>query len=173
MHLVKWEEVIKPKAVGSLGLSNLEFKNWAILAKWWWRFGEEREALWRGIIVAKYGEDEWGWEPSRVRRSCVSGNIPRVGNLAYVGAEVFWRGVGFKAGEGEFSFGLKIGWWWWVPCSCSFLGCSGLWSTSGLVWDGEALGREMFLSEDPYVFPRSLSMSHWSVSVLMFLFARM
>ena len=44
---------------GGIGLGNLEFENWALLVKWWWRFGEERAALWRRVIVAKYGEDKW------------------------------------------------------------------------------------------------------------------
>lgn len=41
-------------------MTNLELKNWAILVKWWWRFGEERDALWNKIVVSKYGEEELG-----------------------------------------------------------------------------------------------------------------
>ena len=46
----------------------LELKNWSLLAKWWWRYGEEKEALWRRIIVSKYREDVWRWVPKRVHR---------------------------------------------------------------------------------------------------------
>ena len=45
LHLVKWEDVVKPKVTGVLGLCNLEFKNWALLAKWWWRFEEEKDVF--------------------------------------------------------------------------------------------------------------------------------
>lgn len=40
MLWMKWSEVIKPK--------------------WWWRFGEEKGALWRRLIASKYGEDRDG-----------------------------------------------------------------------------------------------------------------
>eukprot|EP00268_Persea_americana_P061894 TRINITY_DN7882_c0_g1_i1.p1 TRINITY_DN7882_c0_g1~~TRINITY_DN7882_c0_g1_i1.p1 ORF type:complete len:101 (-),score=19.66 TRINITY_DN7882_c0_g1_i1:1-303(-) len=43
--LVRWNEVVKPKWAEGLGLGDLGLKNWAILAKWWWRFGEERDAF--------------------------------------------------------------------------------------------------------------------------------
>lgn len=54
LHLMRWSELIKPKWRGGLSLGNLERKG-ALLAKWWRRFGEEREALWRRVIIAKYG----------------------------------------------------------------------------------------------------------------------
>ena len=53
--------MIKPKSSGGLGLGSLENKNLALLAKSWWRFGEEKEAFWRRLIASKYGEDKWGW----------------------------------------------------------------------------------------------------------------
>ena len=52
---MKSDKVIKPKVAGGLGLGSLGFKNWSMFAKWWWRFGEERDALWRRVIVEKYG----------------------------------------------------------------------------------------------------------------------
>ena len=58
--MIKWSEVIKLKVLGGLGLENLAIKNCALLAKWWWRYGEEKDALWRRIIVFKYGKDKWG-----------------------------------------------------------------------------------------------------------------
>ena len=58
--------MIKPKSSGGFDLGSLENKNWALLAKWWWRFGEEKEALWRRLIASKYGKDKWGWWPKLV-----------------------------------------------------------------------------------------------------------
>lgn len=43
MHLVKWSEVIKPNSDGGVSLGSVELKNRALLAKWWWRFREEKE----------------------------------------------------------------------------------------------------------------------------------
>lgn len=54
--------MIKPIFVGGLGLASLELRIWACLAKWWWRFGAKRDALWRKVVVSKYGEDDGGLE---------------------------------------------------------------------------------------------------------------
>ncbi|KAL5702289.1 mannosylglycoprotein endo-beta-mannosidase [Ranunculus cassubicifolius] len=35
--------------------------NEALLSKWLWRFGEERDHLWRMVIAEKYGEEDGGW----------------------------------------------------------------------------------------------------------------
>ena len=43
--------------------------NKAFLCKWSWRFAVEREALWRQVICAKYGEEEGGWRSHVVRGS--------------------------------------------------------------------------------------------------------
>lgn len=61
--------MIKPKSCGGLGLGNIEYKNAALLVKWWWRFGDEREALWRKVIADKYGVDNSGWWPNPGHRS--------------------------------------------------------------------------------------------------------
>lgn len=63
---MKQSDVIKPKDDEGLALGSLELKNWALLAKWFWRFRKEKEALWRKVIVAKYGVEEGGWVPRRV-----------------------------------------------------------------------------------------------------------
>ena len=60
MDLVKWSEVVRPQLAGGLGLVDLDLQNWSLLAKWWWRYGEEKDALWRRVMVSKYGEDGWG-----------------------------------------------------------------------------------------------------------------
>lgn len=99
---MRWDNVITPKGAGGLGLGNMELKNRALLAKWWWRFEEERGALWRIVIATKYGEDVWGWVPSRVPRHRVPGlwgNLMRVGDSSTLRGELFSRGVGFKVGE--------------------------------------------------------------------------
>lgn len=49
---MKQEEVITPKSVWGLGIGNLRINNWALLVKWLWRSGDEREAPWRKIVVS-------------------------------------------------------------------------------------------------------------------------
>lgn len=59
IHFVKWDVVVSPKNARGLVIYNLETKNLALLAKWLWGFDEEREALWRKVIVEKKsGEDQ-------------------------------------------------------------------------------------------------------------------
>ena len=54
-HLVKWAIVCAPLSSGGLGIRNLRLFNIALLGKWLWRFGQERDALWRQVIEVKYG----------------------------------------------------------------------------------------------------------------------
>ena len=35
--------------------------NKALLCKWSWRFVEDREALWKQVIIGKYEVEEGGW----------------------------------------------------------------------------------------------------------------
>jgi hypothetical protein len=61
IHLVKWDMVCSPYSHGGLAIKNLRRFNEALLGKWLWRFGVEREAFWRKIIMVKYGSLEGGW----------------------------------------------------------------------------------------------------------------
>ncbi|KAJ9556789.1 hypothetical protein OSB04_011403 [Centaurea solstitialis] len=56
MAWVAWEVVLNSTENGGLGLGSLHSTNIALLTKWWWRFKNEKEALWRRVIVALYGE---------------------------------------------------------------------------------------------------------------------
>lgn len=54
-HLMKWNIVILSKPMGGLGFGSLEIKSWVLFAKWWCSFGEEREALWRKLLLPSMG----------------------------------------------------------------------------------------------------------------------
>ncbi|GKU96326.1 hypothetical protein SLEP1_g9574 [Rubroshorea leprosula] len=56
---VKWEYVCCSKIKGGLGVSDLRRKNWAILGKWWSRFGDGVESLWKRIVKEKYYGGKW------------------------------------------------------------------------------------------------------------------
>ncbi|RVW12371.1 putative ribonuclease H protein [Vitis vinifera] len=68
-HLVRWEVVCLSKKKGGLGVKNLSILNKALLAKWNWRFANEREALWNQVIRGKYGEERGGWASREVREA--------------------------------------------------------------------------------------------------------
>jgi hypothetical protein len=54
---VKWKDVCKEKRKGGLGVRNLEKVNLSLLMKWRWRLlDSEDSALWKEVLVAKYGE---------------------------------------------------------------------------------------------------------------------
>lgn len=60
-HLVKYDVVTCEKSRGGLGVKKLQILNSSLIMKWLWRFGTEKEALWRIIIAEKYGEEPFGW----------------------------------------------------------------------------------------------------------------
>ena len=66
-HLVKWDTICNLIQCGGLGVRNLIMFNGALLGKWLWRYGHEREALWRGVINCKYGSEVEGWNTSVTR----------------------------------------------------------------------------------------------------------
>lgn len=64
IHTVKWDDVAKSKDVGGLGVKRMIQQNLALLAKWWWRFGNDKSALWVRVIKGKYGLEVNSWLPS-------------------------------------------------------------------------------------------------------------
>jgi hypothetical protein len=56
---VNWKRICTPLQSGGLGVHNLIQFNRALLRKWLWRYGREREVLWRLVIDVKF-ESLWG-----------------------------------------------------------------------------------------------------------------
>ncbi|XP_071695278.1 uncharacterized protein [Rutidosis leptorrhynchoides] len=54
------DNVLLPYEGGGLNIGSLKAKNLALLAKWWWRFHVEKDALWVKIIQSLFGKDG-GW----------------------------------------------------------------------------------------------------------------
>ena len=61
IHLVNWSKVCRPVKNGGLGIQCLRRFNYALLAKWLWRYGWENDAFWRRVIGAKYVNEWGGW----------------------------------------------------------------------------------------------------------------
>ena len=54
---VNWREVCCSKQEGGLGIRPLR----RMKTKWLWHFIKEENALWRNVIIGKYGVDILGW----------------------------------------------------------------------------------------------------------------
>ncbi|XP_057426328.1 uncharacterized protein LOC130719736 [Lotus japonicus] len=54
---IPWALICQSKESGGLGVGFLTWKNRALLLKWAWRYGIERQSLWRKVITEKYGLD--------------------------------------------------------------------------------------------------------------------
>jgi hypothetical protein len=58
---VKWSKVCTPIKEGGLVIRNLMVFNRALLGKWLWRYGSERDAWWRVVVDSKFGSLWGGW----------------------------------------------------------------------------------------------------------------
>lgn len=71
MHFIRWDIVCHEKKNEGLGLVDLETKNRSLLTKWIWRYGNEREHIWRKIVTAKNDYDPHALLPkATVSRNC-------------------------------------------------------------------------------------------------------
>lgn len=66
IHMIKWEDLSKRMDQGGLGIRKLRDVNKCLLIKWWWRFGSEKDALWKRVICSKYKMGMGGWIPSLI-----------------------------------------------------------------------------------------------------------
>ena len=48
--MVKWSDIQLPREMGGLGVGNIMHKNLVLLFKWWWRFFESDNTLWKRIL---------------------------------------------------------------------------------------------------------------------------
>ena len=55
IHLVNWSKVCRPVKNGGLGIWCLRRFNFALLAKWLWRYGWENDAFWKGSLGQSVG----------------------------------------------------------------------------------------------------------------------
>lgn len=100
--MVGWDRVTKSKKNGGLGIKRLLIQNAALLCKWWWRYGVEKDSLWVKEINGKYGVSGSKWLPSQIsntaRFSKVWSDICDVrregSNFEMIIAKSFWIKVG-------------------------------------------------------------------------------
>jgi hypothetical protein len=54
---VKWRDVCLPKNQGGLGVRDVGNVNSSLLIKWRWKLLNNEKAVWKDVVVAKYGPD--------------------------------------------------------------------------------------------------------------------
>ena len=52
--MVNWSSIELPKELGGLGVGNIMYKNLVLLFKWWWRYSESGNVLWKRIVRSVY-----------------------------------------------------------------------------------------------------------------------
>ncbi|KAE8717707.1 hypothetical protein F3Y22_tig00110032pilonHSYRG00029 [Hibiscus syriacus] len=54
IHWVNWSSVCKPMSSGGLGVLDLNLTNRALLAKWVWKFANEKNSIWKRVLCSKH-----------------------------------------------------------------------------------------------------------------------
>lgn len=57
IHYVQWDQMCNYKAYEGISMIDLEVKYCALLNKWLWRYGREKDSLWREMPVEKTRSD--------------------------------------------------------------------------------------------------------------------
>ncbi|KAJ1386947.1 ribonuclease H [Sesbania bispinosa] len=106
-HLVSWENICKPKALGGLGFRRIHNFNCALLMKLGWQMITRPDAYWVRILKAKYS---CGLEPmASVRKRVLASNTWR--GITHTWPHVI-RGLQWILGNGQ-----KVKFWTdaWLP----------------------------------------------------------
>ncbi|GKV02020.1 hypothetical protein SLEP1_g14507 [Rubroshorea leprosula] len=106
---VKWDVVCGNKAQGGLGVSDLRRKNWALLGKWWFRFGDGVGSLWKRVVREKYYEGRCEVDItaiSNLRVSKVWKDIISIGGRSVRLRNMLGNGFRWEVGCGS-----RVGFW--------------------------------------------------------------
>ena len=142
-----------------MGVYPVTVLNKALLAKWWWKFAKEKEALWRRVICNKYKYEEEAWFPGEIHRSNGSAlwlDILRIGKEHGVFKDLLSRNLKIKVVDGMNTRFWKEVWNWekslkkpFPDCTVyqirkkealqrwGMIGASGLWSLEGIYLHGK------------------------------------
>jgi hypothetical protein len=86
INWVKWSVVCREKSKGGLGVRDVSWVNFSLLAKWRWRLLQPGRPLWKEILVARYGsfileEADWSRYSHPVSMSRWWKNIVALDNI--------------------------------------------------------------------------------------------
>lgn len=68
MNWIAWDKALANLQDGGLSIGSLKAHNLALLGKWWWRFKENKQELWKCVVKSIYGIDGGLDAPSSARR---------------------------------------------------------------------------------------------------------
>ncbi|GKV28626.1 hypothetical protein SLEP1_g37648 [Rubroshorea leprosula] len=106
---ILWDYVCHDKAKGGLGVPDLLRKNWALLGKWWYRFGDGVENLWKRVVREKYYGGRSEVDITAVEYSRVSKlwrDIIKIGGQSLRLRNMLVEGFKWEVGEGN-----KVDFW--------------------------------------------------------------
>ncbi|GKV49436.1 hypothetical protein SLEP1_g56186 [Rubroshorea leprosula] len=106
---VKWDIVCGNKAQGGLGVSDLRRKNWALLGKWWFRFGDGVGGLWKRVVRDKYYEGRCEVDITVIDNLKVSKLWKDI--ISIGGKSVRLRNMLGNGFRGEVGCGSRMGFW--------------------------------------------------------------
>lgn len=95
-HLVKWQELIKDKKGGGLGVKNLKPHNKSLSFKWLWRYNDGGEKIWKQVIDIIYGREGF-WAPRAVSIPSKTGVWKQISRLW----PEFQKFISLKVGNGS------------------------------------------------------------------------
>jgi hypothetical protein len=110
---VKWRDVCLPRSQGGLGVRDVGKVNSNLLIKWRWKLLEGEDAVWKDILVAKYGSivrHKVHWSGSEIsnRSSCWWKDLCSVD--LHDGVSWFANNVTRKIGMGSSTLFWKDSW---------------------------------------------------------------
>lgn len=95
--MINWATICSSLKEGGLGIKTLKVFNKALMGKWLWRFLTEKEALWRMVVMGKYGAGEHVWFPNDI----ISSFGVSVWKKFRKGWDSFERNIAFEIGNGS------------------------------------------------------------------------
>ncbi|XP_028110736.1 uncharacterized protein LOC114309229 [Camellia sinensis] len=107
----KRDEVSRSKAHGGLGIRKIQNVNDCLLAKWWWRFGVEDNALWKRVICSRYRPICGRWLldfNATANCSVVWGGILRISQSNPNLVNSFLENIQIVVGDGARDLSLKL-----------------------------------------------------------------
>ena len=115
--LTRWATITRSKQHSGWGIIPIRHMNAALLCKWWWKFGHDRDALWRKVLISKCKANNNVWFPSSINGvHCASlwNGIISIGDRQGKFGDVVWNNLLIKVGSGKevYYFGLITGLGW-------------------------------------------------------------
>ncbi|KAJ0878916.1 putative reverse transcriptase zinc-binding domain-containing protein [Helianthus annuus] len=110
MKWVAWQNVMTPKDLGGMGFGSLREASLAMMAKWWWRFKEDRDGLWRRVIWGLHNNTRsWNFIPVKLSMPGPWKQVAQVASdLEEMGLDLISMFRGLPGCQSQISFWKEI-----------------------------------------------------------------